>query len=401
MKRLVFALLFLCVAFMAVPHTADAAEKNVITLAKTVKGGRWVKLTKGTRYRYANGTYAKNAWIKVSGKVYRIGTNGYRVSGWFTYNKKKYYADKNGIVYYQRWLTEKGERYYFCENGECAASIWLKSNGKYYYFLKNGKMARSCLVGNYYVNKSGVRIKSAWLVRKNGTRYYFGADGKRLRSTWLKKNAGYYYFMSDGSMAVNRWINNKYHVDKNGLRQTNCIVDGYYLDKTGKKSVKAFLGKYIFLGDSRTVGMEQAVSSGDGLYIAEISQGYNWLKTTAGPLLKKYLDANPDVKVVIALGMNDLGNIQSYITYYRELVRSYPDTEFYFLSVNPVVESKLPSVKNSTIESFNKKLSAAFGKKYLDCYNYMKKKGFKTVDGLHYAATTYRAIYNFIITKIQ
>ena len=41
---------------------------------------------------------------------------------------------------------------------------------------------------------------------------------------------------------------------------------------------------------------------------------------------------------MLALGVNDLKNVNSYITYYKKLIKEFPKTKFYVLSVNPVNE---------------------------------------------------------------
>ena len=54
--------------------------------------------------------------------------------------------------------------------------------------------------------------------------------------------------------------NHKYYVGANGTRVTNTVKDGYYLNASGKNVIKVFNGDYIFVGDSRMVGMQSAVA---------------------------------------------------------------------------------------------------------------------------------------------
>ena len=407
LKKLLIAAAFFCLACsMNVVH-AQAAQTNVVKSAKQVKGGKWVSSKNGRRYRYQNRKYAKNVWIKSGSYVYRMDSQGYAQTGWFTYKGVKYYADQNGRLYVKKWLNKNGNRYYFQSNGVYAKSKWEKIGGKYYYFLKDGQMARNRMITTskktYYVNASGVRVKSTWL-KKSGKKYYFMANGVRAEKKWVKSGGKYYYLMSNGQMAVDRWVGS-YYVGENGARLTDRVVDGYYLNSSGKKTVKVFKGDYIFLGDSRMVGMKRTYSPSNTLYIAKEGMGYSWLKSTGGPTLKNYLKANPNVKVVLALGVNDLGNIQSYISYYRSLIKAFPKTKFYVLSVNPVDQKKEArygySIKNSSITSFNKKLYVAFRSSFINSYNYMKKNGFETRDGLHYTAEVYKDLYDYIIRKIK
>ena len=72
-------------------------------------------------------------------------------------------------------------------------------------------------------------------------------------------------------------------------------------------------------------------------------------------------------------------------------------SQMYFLSVNPVDETKEQAfgytVTNEDIEKFNKQMKEIFGDKYIDSNNYLKEDGFNTIDGLHYDSKTYTKIY--------
>lgn len=385
LKKLLFPVALLCLMLSAVHVSAtSSAQADPIASAKTVTGGKWVSASKGKRYRTSGGKYLKSTWIRVAGKVYRLDAKGYCETGWFTWKNQKYYAGKTGAVYHGKWA---------------------KLSGKYYYFAKNGVMAVNQRVGLYYVDRSGVRVTSSW-VKKGGKLYYFGSNGKRVAKTWVKTQAGYRYLGSDGSVVTNQWVG-KYYVGSDGFRLTSCEKDGYWLNEKGAKTVQVFRGNYIFAGDSRMVGMYNTVAPGDTLFLAKVGCGYSWLSSSAGVKLKYYLDANPNVKVVLAYGVNDLGNIDRYITYYQSLIQSYPNTQFYIMSVNPVDDEYLKKnnptayqwVNDELIQQFNKKLKAAFGKKYVDTYSYLKKEGFSSNDGVHYTAETYQALYAYLKSK--
>lgn len=410
-KRILTLILLIAVLSLAGSVQASAAGTvNVVTSAKKVSKGKWIKTSAGKKYRYSGGTYAKNQWLSIGGKIYHFDSNGICEQGWITYNGNSYYAASNGQLYIKKWLTKDGERYYFQANGICVKYKWQTINKKEYFFLKSGKMAKNQMFTyknkTYYVNKSGQKIKGAW-VKKNGKMYYFDKDGVRLQKKWVKYKGDFRYLGADGTIVKNSWVGS-YYVDKDGKRLKNCVKDGYYLNASGKKVIKVFDGDYIFVGDSRTVGMEVSKPSANTKYIAKVGEGYNWLKKTGGVTLQYYLKTNPNVKVVLALGVNDLGNINSYISYYKSLIKKYPKTEFYILSVNPVEEKVAPYgtrgyVKNSSIKTFNKKLKASFSSRYVDSYNYMwnKEKGYETTDGLHYTVRVYQDLYDFIIKAIS
>jgi hypothetical protein len=350
LKKQLLAVLFLCMLFGAVPcHAAE--QQNVISSAVKVSNGKWVVNEKGRRYQAANGKYLKNIWLNVSGQIYRLNAEGYCRTGWFVYSGKKYFAGKNGALYCRQWYTENGATYYLSSAGSCVTSKWVKWHGNYRYLQADGRMAVSCWVGDYYVGPEGVRLK-------------------------------------------------------------NCVVGNYWLNDEGKKTIKvsSFRGNYIFVGDSRTDGMSEAVTSSDVLFIAKRGSGYDWLSSEADETLRAWLNARPDVTVVLAHGINDLENIGSYITYYKKLIAQYPKAKIYVMSVNPVnlqlMKEKRPTayakgITNATITSFNKKLKKAFGERYIDTYSYLSQRGFTTTDGVHYPNWLYKDIYRYVIKKIK
>ncbi len=362
----------------------------------------------GIRYKYSSGGYAKNVWLKIGSSYYRFDSKGYCKTGWFTYKNNRYYADKkSGKLYVKKWRKTSKNSYYLRANGVMAKNRFMKIKGKYYYFGSNGKLVKGKMFSvdgkYYYADKNGVRLSGSWL-KKDGKKYYFNSKGVRVQNKWRKIKGKYYYFDKNGVLATSRWVGD-YYVDANGARMTDCVVDGYYLDSTGKREKFSSKIEYIFVGDSRTVGMESAVSNSKTLYIGKVSMGYSWLKSTASTSLKDALNKKPTAKVIMGFGINDLGNISNYIAYYKTLIKSYPNASFYFMSVNPVENSKAKkygyTVTNSQIKSFNSKLKEAFPSQYLDTYNYLKKDGYSTSDGIHYTAATYKKLYNHVVSLID
>lgn len=404
------ALLLLAAAIvLLVPAKQTEAATNYITQAKktVITSGKFVKNSKGIRYQKKNGKYISGKWVSIDGKIYCFGTDGYAKTGWFTYSKKTYYANSEGVVYVSRWLTLNGKKYYLKSNGIRASKEWVKKSGKYYWFASSGVMATKCQISSggkyYYVGADGARKVNCWVTQKD-KKYFFGKDGVRYQSKWVKYKGKYYYLQKNGVMATDCWVGN-YYVGSDGARKINCYVGNYYLDSTGKRiKVLKFSGKYLIVGDSRTVGMDSAVASSEAKFIGKVSMGYSWLKSTAGTKVKQYLAGNAKLKVIFAFGINDLGNITNYISYYQALMKEYPDTDFYFLSVNPVNEklasSKGYSVTNSAIKKFNAKLKSAFGSGYINTYTYLTKNGFSSIDGIHYTSDTYVKLYDYVVQKI-
>lgn len=168
----------------------------------------------------------------------------------------------------------------------------------------------------------------------------------------------------------------------------------------------------VFVGDSRTVGMfgseidieydtvkkqshltREANSLKDVDVIAQVGKGYNWVVQ------------NPTTydTYIFWLGVNDLTNIDSYKSYYEELILS--GKKVYLCTVGLVNESKETSygygIKNVDIESFNKQLKTIDNAEVIDVYQFMLDNELDTGrDGLHYTKDTYEEIYNFIDNSV-
>lgn len=116
-----------------------------------------------------------------------------------------WYNDGNNWVYYNNNIKQKG---------------WLYNNNKWYYFYGDGTLATGIIENNgdtYHTDLSGALIKG-W-IKEWDMWYHFGND-YLMNKGWNKIDGIWYYFYNDGSMAY------------------NTVIDGYYLDDTGKISTK-------------------------------------------------------------------------------------------------------------------------------------------------------------------
>lgn len=158
----------------------------------------------------------------------------------------------------------------------------------------------------------------------------------------------------------------------------------------------------IFVGDSRVVGMAEA---GGFHYVGEVGIGYHWLVSDGISWLQQEMAANPTLPIVFCLGVNDLQNLDSYLSYYQTLLGQYPEKEMYFMSVNPVnEEAEIYSgytVSNQAIEAFNASLMETFPERYIDVYSFLKANGFGTGDGLHYDLNTYAGIQQYTLLMVN
>lgn len=159
---------------------------------------------------------------------------------------------------------------------------------------------------------------------------------------------------------------------------------------------------YIFVGDSRFVGMNTACGIGsrsNQFVVAKISQGYYWLTNEAMAQVDSIISnhAASAWVVIFNLGINDLQNINNYTSFYAGLANK--PYKVVLVSVNPV--GNYPKIPNSTVEGFNNSLRAT-GYTYIDTYSYlMNERGYVTPDGLHYSNNTYQDIYRYIIYSVK
>lgn len=359
MKKTKFAviLIMMCMLLGFGGSSADtkveAALTNVLKAPKA-KAGTWVIHTGGYRYRYKKtGEYAKSKWLKIDGNIYYFRSTGYLQTGWLTYNKKKYYFNEQGVLQIG-WLNYKGGKYYL---------------SKYTGEALTGKK----MIGTKY--------------------YYFSSSGVR-QTGWKKIGSYYYYFYpSNGSMAVSTKIGS-YYVDKNGRRTTKQS------SSSETSSTQEKLGKVdFFVGDSRTVGLGIATGKSNKC-IAKVGMGYDWFVKTAEPKLRSELKKKASATVVFNFGINDEHNYNKYIARYKKLIKDYPKAHFYFMSVNPFQTGYGWNCTTAGVKKFNSALKKAFPDKYIDSYTYLTKKGYSTVDGLHYTTSTYKTIYNYVLGKV-
>lgn len=160
---------------------------------------------------------------------------------------------------------------------------------------------------------------------------------------------------------------------------------------TKKPTTKPKYTQYLFVGDSRTVGLDEAV---DGISsIAKVGAKVTYLQSVMSDVTK-----TRGKNVIFNFGVNDLGNISKYISVYKSMPKEFiQKNNVIIMSVNPTDGSKYGSW-NTDIDKFNKKMKANLpsGVKYLDTNSTLKKEGFSTRDGVHYKAVTYRRIAQLV-----
>lgn len=224
---------------------------------------------------------------------------------------------------------------------------------------------------------------------------------------------GKYVYISDPEAKT---PNVKYAVDEifnnTDLSIIPVAANGRIADLAGRlrTNLKQLSGKktsgIIFVGDSRTEGMRDAIGEDDKKkFICKVGEGLAWLKNTAYKQLKDMCDKYPDYYVVFNFGINDLG-VDNYISYYKNTIEKNIKNKIIHMSVNPIDQAKAKSagytdITNDLIKSFNIKYKEYAGNSYLNTFNYLLKEGFNASDGIHYDNNTYKKLYNKVVDFIN
>lgn len=162
---------------------------------------------------------------------------------------------------------------------------------------------------------------------------------------------------------------------------------------------KTAYAKNIFVGDSRTVGMNITMDlEKEADVIAKVGKGEQYLESVEN----KFINAE-NSNIIINFGVNDLHNIKKYIKQYEFIKDNIPSTSnLVIVSVNPIEYHK--SITNDSIEKFNaevKEWCSTNNIKFIDTYNNIDwDKGF-TRDGIHYTNEVYNKIYNYEINELK
>lgn len=184
-----------------------------------------------------------------------------------------------------------------------------------------------------------------------------------------------------------------------GTGSGNTGSDSDSDDKDSTEDKAKIDGRIIWVGDSRTVGMQQAVEGTDkNEWICKTAEGYNWFVNKAIGSVNSKL--KKDDTIVFNLGVNDLGNVDKYVKKLNSLANGdwKKANKIIVMSVNLTDSSKYSGgATNEAIKKFNSKMKSGLDGsiKYVDTYSQIKDS-MKTSDGLHYDKATYKSLYNII-----
>lgn len=115
-KRLMTAAAAVCSTVMMVAMPVLAANAG------------WQQDNRGWWYRYADGGYAKSAWVSDNGNWYRMDENGYMQTGWVNVNGDWYYLDASGSMQTGA-IVDNGYHYL----------LSTQHDGRYGHMVRNGE----------------------------------------------------------------------------------------------------------------------------------------------------------------------------------------------------------------------------------------------------------------------
>ncbi len=155
----------------------------------------------------------------------------------------------------------------------------------------------------------------------------------------------------------------------------------------------------LIIGDSRSVMMKNATGGGGCSWICKIGKGYKWFESTAIPEADTMIGEG--TRVVIALGVNDIGNVNKYARLVNAKAEEWAakGAVTYFVSVNPV--QNITRVTEDQVVFFNSVIqSQLVNVRWIDTHSYLMNNGYVLTDGLHFDNATSKAVFQVIMSSL-
>ena len=158
---------------------------------------------------------------------------------------------------------------------------------------------------------------------------------------------------------------------------------------------------YILVGDSRFVGMRDAVGDAGCTWICQLSAGLSWFTETAVPQIDEAVQDK--TVIIINMGVNDLGNVMGYADILEQKVPEWmaKGAVVYYMSVNPIENHAY--ISNDDVITFNNTLYNVMPQEmgWIETNAYLHENGYTAPDGLHYDGATYQTIFNYCMEVIS
>ena len=192
--------------------------------------GTWKQNSTGWRYKYSDGSYLKNDWLKSGGKWYHFDANGYMQTGWQKIGKW-YYFSSAGVMQ-TGWRQIKGAWYYFSSSGVLQTG-WKKISKKWYYFKSDGTMA------------------TGWIEDK-GLEYYMLDDGTLMTDKLFVDDEYVYLFTDDCYVQGYSKVTGSlmFMTESVYYKNSNLIVTGYYFNSSEDRTLKKYQTCDLMVYDS-------------------------------------------------------------------------------------------------------------------------------------------------------
>ena len=175
----------------------------------------------GLYYTNENGELAKGI-TKINDQFYHFDKESgmlIKQAGWIDEGEKKYYSNADGVLYVNQFISFGSTKYYMGEDGSVQKGIVKASDGNYYHMDE----------------ESGILVKKAGWLEKDGKRYYANAEGRLYRNQFISFGSTKYYMGDDGSVQkgiVRANDGNYYHMDEeSGI----LVKKAGWLEKDGKR----------------------------------------------------------------------------------------------------------------------------------------------------------------------
>ncbi len=163
-------------------HVSDGTgqvDDNGLTTGGAAEVG-WVQSSGTWYYRYPDGSYQKDSWMKLNDKWYLFDKDGRMLTGWQTKDGLGYYLKDDGEMYkgwirsgdswyylnseadgvegamHIGWLNNDGRTYCLGQSGAMLEG-WNQVDGNWHYFYPgSGHMAADVIIDTFYVDGNGI-----------------------------------------------------------------------------------------------------------------------------------------------------------------------------------------------------------------------------------------------------
>ena len=263
-----------------------------------IKQAGWIDEGEKKYYSNADGVLYVNQFISFGSTKYYMGEDGSVQKGIVKANDGNYYHmdEESGILVKKAgWLEKDGKRYYANAEGRLYRNQFISFGSTKYYMGEDGSVQKGIVKandGNYYHmdEESGILVKKAGWLEKDGKRYYANAEGRLYRNQFISFGSTKYYMGEDGSVQkgiVKANDGNYYHMDEeSGI----LVKKAGWLEKDGKRYYanaegRLYRNQFISFGSTKYyMGEDGSVQKG----IVKANDGnYYHMDEESGILVKK------------------------------------------------------------------------------------------------------------------